>query len=289
MNGSSSILDFALDYARRGWHVFPCWPGDKSPCVGADRDARGNKVPKTGGLYKATTDATLIDTWWTRWPSAMIGVRMGAASGVWAIDPDAPKDASKPDGAAAWSALTAQHGVVHTHTHLTPGGGQHLLFAWDPARPISNSEGSLKNSGINIRGEGGYVIAPPSRRADGKAYVIAEPLDFFRFATAPVWLYAMLKPVTSEKPISRIATILPHGDPTGRIQGILNTVATAGEGQRNKVLYWGARRVVDMVVERAVPPAEGDRAFAALFDAAIHAGLSDHEIVRTLQSARAHA
>jgi hypothetical protein len=284
-----NALDAALNYAHRGWHVFPNWPGNKSPCVGADRDHAGRKIAKTGGLYKATTDAALISTWWKRWPSAMIGVRTGAASGVWAIDPDAAKEPGKPDGAAAWRGLVREHGAVHTHTHLTPGGGKHLLFKWDHRRPVSNSEGLLKDTGINVRGEGGYVIAPPSRRADGKTYDVDEPLDFFSFAEAPEWLYAMLKPKTAEKTTSRIATILPHGDPTGRIQGILNTVAAAGEGTRNKLLYWGAMRVVDMVAKRAVPPSEGDRAFGALFDAALHAGLPDREIIRTLQSARASA
>jgi hypothetical protein len=80
------------------------------------------------------------------------------------------------------------------------------------------------------------------------------------------------------------------GDPIARVQGILNRVAATSEGDRNKVLFWGAMRVVDMVVvERALPPAEGDRAFAALADAAQHAGLSESEIVRTLQRARARA
>ena len=176
---------------------------------------------------------------------------------------------------------------------MTPGGGQHLLFKWDPNRRISNSEGMLKDSGINVRGEGGYVIAPPSRRADGKSYDVAEPLDFFRFAEAPDWLYEMLRPSVNPP---RKAAHYPasdvnysKGDAINRIQGILNRVASTTEGDRNKVLFWGAMRVVDMVVDRAVPPADGDRAFAALFDAALHAGLSDREIVRTLQSARARA
>src|SRR5665213_1994820 len=207
---ADSMMAHALHYAERGWHVFPCNPQNKAPFVESDKDTAGNKIPKTGGLYKATTDATQIRTWWQRWPRAMIGVRMGAASGVWAIDPDAPKEPLFLDGRAAWDALVAQYGAVHTHAHLTPAGGQHLLFKWDPARPISNREGTLKGTGINVRGEGGYVIAPPSRRADGKTYEIVEPLDYFNFAEAPDWLYELILANPTAATISERAVAQVH-------------------------------------------------------------------------------
>jgi hypothetical protein len=289
------IGDYALDYARRGWRVFPCSPHTKAPLVGCDIDDAGKKIPNTGGVKKATADALQIEEWWRRWPHAMIGVACGKASGIWAIDPDAPKNPGDADGRANWAALRGKHGCPCTHTHITPGGGQHLLFIWRPDRPVTNSEGSITRTGINVRGEGGYIVAPPSRRHDGKAYEVAEPLDFFNFAEAPDWLYGMLRPrqqphaQTAYRPSGSFGSRHAGSNPVARIQGILNRVAMTTEGDRNKVLFWGAMRVVDMVVERAVPPSEGDRAFAALADAAMHAGLSNREIVRTLQSARARA
>ncbi|MEY9428880.1 hypothetical protein ABH975_004195 [Bradyrhizobium ottawaense] len=283
--------EYALDYARRGWHVFPCSPITKAPLVGCDLDSGGNKIAGTGGVKKATTDAAQISDWWDRWPAAMIGVACGPRSGIWAIDPDAPKKPGEPDGRANWAALSRKHGCRPTHTHLTPGGGQHLLFKWRADRPLTNSEGNITGTGINVRGDGGYVIAPPSKRHDGKAYEVAEPLDFFNFAEAPDWLYAMLRPRPRDQ-VSNSSTpssSRSSSHPIARIQGILNRVASTTEGDRNKVLFWGAMRVVEMVIEKEVPPSEGDRAFAALADAAQHAGLAHSEIVRTLQSARARA
>jgi hypothetical protein len=301
MNAITSMLHFAQDYAGRGWAVFPCSPITKRPLVGRDVDAEGNKIDGTGGVKKATKDPLQLEDWWQRWPNAMVGVACGDASGVWAIDPDAPKSPGAPDGKAKWAALKHKHGCPHTHTHLTPGGGEHLLFRWHPDRPLTNSEGNITGTGINVRGKGGYIIAPPSRRHDGKAYEMAEPLDFFNFAEAPDWLYDLLRPKARPKlqgqyrpsgafrGASNSLGLPSGGDATARIQGILNAVAATREGDRNKILFWGAMRVVDMVVEREVPPSEGDRAFAALAGAARHAGLTDHEIVRTLQSARARA
>jgi putative DNA primase/helicase len=296
----NAMVHFALDYAARGWSVFPCSPHSKHPLVGCDKDAAGKRIAGTGGVKKATTDARQVEEWWHRWPSAMIGVACGKASGIWALDPDAPKKPGNPDGKANWAALRLKYGCPHTHTHLTPGGGEHLVFKWRPDRPLTNSEGDITGTGINVRGKGGYIIAPPSRRHDGKAYEIAEPLDFFNFADAPAWLYELLRPKPrpqaqsthrpSYRPSSRpsaLSGIYNGPDSFARIQGILDRVATTGEGDRNKILFWGAMRVVDMVVDREVPPSEGDRAFAALAGAARHAGLAEREIVRTLQSARA--
>jgi len=188
------LMKAALEYARRGWYVFPCNPRNKAPNIGRDKDQAGNDIPNSGGLYKATRGENQIRAWWQLWPNAMIGVRMGTASGVWALDPDAPKKSGEPDGRENWKALQAGYGACPpTHTHNTPGGGQHLLFLWEDDRPVTNGEGALKGLGINVRGEGGYIIVPPSISTDdrtcGRAYEIAESLDYFHFAKAPGWLY----------------------------------------------------------------------------------------------------
>jgi hypothetical protein len=81
----SELLDFALDYAHRGWPVFPCKPVNKAPLTAK-------------GFTDATTDPDRIKAWWERQPEAMIGVPMGSRSGVLAIDPDGAKEPGGPDG-----------------------------------------------------------------------------------------------------------------------------------------------------------------------------------------------
>jgi|SRR5262245_34177450 len=126
----SNALDAALEYARKGLPVFPCSPLDKKPLT-------------PHGFKDATTDAAQIHAWWGKWPNAMIAAPTGPASGVWALDPDVDP-VKQLDGIAALNQLVAQHGPLpQTPTSITPRGGKHLFFAWDPNVDIRNSESKV--------------------------------------------------------------------------------------------------------------------------------------------------
>lgn len=204
-----TMVEYALEYAARGWPVFPCDPRTKAPLLRKDKNPiTGEYLPNTGGLRKATTDPDQINSWWLKWPEAMIGVPMGTQAGVWAIDPDAPKKMDDPDGRANWAALADSNGgVPPTHSHSTPGGGFHHLFRWRQDRPITNREGALAGSGINVRGENGYIIVPPSVAANGRSYKIVDQANFFCFAEAPAWLYDLVDRAGSPLPPSSPRTI----------------------------------------------------------------------------------
>jgi hypothetical protein len=199
------IVDHALYYARRGWHVFPC--GRKVPLTACDHDASGNKIRGTGGFYKATTDEDQIRRWWRKWPQALIGIRAGQASGIFVIDVDGAA------GLANWNEIVATNGAVPpTHMHRTPGGGVHLVFKWRDDRWVTNSPGQLKGLKIDVRGQGGYFLAPPSMAKSGKRYEVADPLDFFEFAEAPDWLYEL---ILKKQPAAQPPTI-KQGSTRGR-------------------------------------------------------------------------
>jgi hypothetical protein len=137
-------------------------------------------------LKDATTDPILIETWWLQFPNALIGVPTGEAIGVWVLDVDLDTEKGV-DGAAALACLEAEHGPLpRTLESQTPRGGRHLLFKWAPARPITNRRGTLPD-GIDVRGDGGYFIVPPSRREDGACYKWENP--HAELAEAPAWLY----------------------------------------------------------------------------------------------------
>ena len=191
-----TMLEHALDWARRGVPVVPCSPGGpnvKRPYIPRDKDANGNPIPNTGGVAKATTDPDQIRAWWDRWPSAMIGGAMGRELRLLAIDPDVVKEPGDADGLVAWTEIVAQHGgLPATHAHETPTGGRHYVFTMPEGLNLGNKEGALKGKGINVRGDGGYLIMAPSRLSDGRTYRMVDDFDFGRFAPAPQWLLDLL-------------------------------------------------------------------------------------------------
>ncbi len=174
-------MNHALAYARDGFAVFPCRPGNKEPI--------GSLVPN--GCLDATTDAETIKGWWTKCPSANIGLATGPKSGLAVVDLDGQ------EGIASGNRL----GLSSNICALT-GNGKQLFY--------SDTEGKLKNSvkklapGIDTRGTGGYIVAPPSLHPNGKRYAwLGRPLsrialsplpNVFATAATPIALSTVRKP-----------------------------------------------------------------------------------------------
>ncbi len=186
----SSNRDIALRLADAGLKVFPCDWRPKS----AD-DPSPSKKPLTEGDWQAaaTCDEATIRGWWERWPEALVGLPAGL-NGLLVLDPDRH---GGPDGVEAFQRLAEANGGLPDGVPKvrTQSGGQHFYFK-QPAQRIGCGEGALPD-GINVRGRGGYVIAPGSTLADGRAWVCDDP-DFALRAglgflpEPPGWLIAIL-------------------------------------------------------------------------------------------------
>jgi len=186
-----TLLDAALAYAARGWHVFPCHTPTAQGC--SCRKACGDRIgkhPRTkNGLKDATTDPEQIRKWWKTWPQANIGIATGAVSNLVVLDNDIYKggDVVLRDLERSYSQLP------ETVLSLTGGGGEQYFFV-HPGAYIKNGVESL-GTGLDIRGDGGYVVAPPSLHASGKRYaweIIHEP-DDMPLAPMPDWLLALCR------------------------------------------------------------------------------------------------
>ena len=157
-----SRLHWALSYARRGIHVFPLHSIHNGRCT-CGRDCRRNagKHPRVSGGFKvATTDARQIKAWWRKWPDANIGIATGAISGILVIDIDGR------EGLDAWQILLAQNRASLRTVTVKTARGWHLYFKLPSGFVIPCSTGG----GLDVRGEGGYVVAPPSIHASGHVY-----------------------------------------------------------------------------------------------------------------------
>jgi hypothetical protein len=174
---SGSFLDYALAYAERGkLPVVPLRAGEKFPPL------------LENWPTLATTDAQQIRAWWTQWPSANIGV---VARGLVIVDVDV-----RNDGDTSLAALEQAHGKLpETFTARTPTGGRHIYLRLPEGHPgAGNSAGKL-GSGIDIKGQAGYVLGVGSRVAAGE-YTFEGTTDI---AQAPHWLLELLGTASAKK------------------------------------------------------------------------------------------
>lgn len=182
-----SMLTHALGYAGRGWPVFPLHSVYDGRCsCGRLQCPNAGKHPRLqNGLKGATLDASTIERWWKRWPIANIGIRTGL--GLMVLDVDVAKG-----GDDSLENLAEKGELGDTLTVQTGGGGYHWYFASD--KPIKCSVSKLA-PGIDVRGEGGYVVAPPSTHVSGDQYVWEGLIDAHLgdgiVNKCPPWLLAL--------------------------------------------------------------------------------------------------
>lgn len=146
------MLSHALKYAERGWQVFPCRDKSKKPAT-------------RHGFKDATTDADTIRRWWSGSPNKNLAIVTGAVSGLVVIDID-----PRHGGDETLSDWMAEHGdLPPTPKVATGGGGFHLYFK-HPADCTVPCRPNVFGSGVDIKADGGYVLAPPSVHPSGEPY-----------------------------------------------------------------------------------------------------------------------
>ena len=275
---------YAQAYAAAGFPVFPCNPtsdkarGSKAPLV------PGESAPgaRDGGHWLATCEAETITRWWTRWPQALLGFPTGARTGTVVVDLD-PREHAAGDMLAAlstWCGGGLSYACPETGEIIAPAiaktqsGGLHLYFVAPAGGEAKNRanlfsgfiktrEASEVLAHIDVRGEGGYVIAPPSVMENGARY------EWVRRPTkddAGRWLLPPMPPglrrvvlrerlpsdavarAFSPRP-SRLASndaVQSYVNKT--VDGILSALRAAGPGDRNQMIFWASCRLGEFVL-----------------------------------------
>ena len=185
MNTNNIKLQAALNYAARGWLVFPLTPNAKAPLA--------SLVPH--GVKDATKDAATIRDWWTQQPDANVAIACGVGDcGPYVVDVDAPHGGHKHDGAASLSSAGIK--LPNTLTATTPNGGRHFYFGLltpPTADKVKNCANVNGLDGVDVRTSGGYIVAPPST-IDGKGYAWTNYEKTKYLTDYPAALYLKPKP-----------------------------------------------------------------------------------------------
>lgn len=171
-----SVLEWARDYVRHGWYVFPvhgidangaCTCGKGHDEAAGDRD-KGKHPVLRNGVKGASLDPAKLEEWWGEGSEGKgdwnIGIRTGELSGITVLDVDV---AEGKLGGETWAALTAEKGEPDTLMATTGSGGVHAFFAYNSAL---NTSSNTLGPGVDCRNDGGYVVAAPSRHRSGGTY-----------------------------------------------------------------------------------------------------------------------
>ena len=151
-------LSVAEETAALGFRIFPVEPRGKRPLV--------KNWPNV-----ATTDLSQIRAWWAKWPDANMGMACGKKSGVFVIDVDVNNG---KNGNSSLGDLFSRvdYPVPETRESITGSGGRHLFYQYPIDREVRNKQNILP--GLDVRGEGGYVVLPPSIHESGRSYAWAS-------------------------------------------------------------------------------------------------------------------
>jgi hypothetical protein len=204
MAEQAARAEAAKRYLAHGWSILPLRPRDKRPLI-----------PWTHLQIRRPSREDVAE-WFRRWPDANIGVVSGEISNLIVLDVD-----PKHGGDAALERFERRYGPVPATVEATTGGGgRHLYFA-HPGGLVRNRAGLAQ--GIDLRGDGGYIVAPPSIHPSGAFYEWAPGRNPDEIALAPLsrWLIAPIQGLRVERSLSDWRHLVKEG---------------VAEGQRNSTI-----------------------------------------------------
>jgi putative DNA primase/helicase len=254
------MLQASRAYGRRGWRIMPlhgirgghCTCG-RQPCTSVGKHPRLADWPA-----QATTDEAIIAEWFETRPDANVAIVTGNGLVVLDVDPRHGGDETLVD-------IEHAHGSLpETPRVLTGGGGVHVYFA--VAQPVGNRAGLAP--GIDLRGDGGFVVAPPSIHANARRYAWELGLspDDISVAPVPPWLVERLTGGAPDRLRADGAPLVIHqGERNHRLYQLAGLLRRYGLSER---AISGSLAVINQ--EHAVPPLKRDEVVRIAVSATRH-------------------
>ena len=264
---STSIIAYLEAYAKKGYLLLTCKEKGKTPL---------NQPDAHNGCKSASNNLEVIKNWWKRTPNANVGIATGEKSNIWVLDID-----QKDKGLDTLKELETEHGEIITRKIRTGGGGVHFYFSYQPG--FKNNVSILP--GVDIRTDGGYVIAPPSVHANGKAYEVIKDIEPL---PAPEWLIKLIvdkniiqteKKKINNEPVKLTDKTTAYGRKALEVQ--CANVRQAASGIRNHTLNKAAYSIGRLIAGGEI---EMNEAITALEISGSDAGLDILESKKTINS-----
>jgi putative DNA primase/helicase len=297
------LMRAAQRYADRGWRVHPlCWVEEGTegcgysphnihgPCHSPGKRAilddwphRATNIPAEAVKWWRTPSGSVLDNS-ECYPFASIGVVLGEGSGIFALDVD-PRNG----GDVKLELLQRQHGELpHTRVQKTGGDGEHWIFQWPGFRVynIHPWDENKQSAGLDIKGDGGYIVMPPSISHKGW-YEITDMMDQVEPAHAPEWILKPLRREHEEQTGTQLSTPEPIPNQvisayvTAAMNAERDALARTPEGGRNDQLNTSAFSLGTLGAHGLINEEE---AKALLREAALAGGMSTGEFAGTFRS-----
>jgi len=273
-------VDWAMDYAVRVWAVVPLWRsvGGRCACGQANCPSPGkHPIARLAphGVKDATTTPAVIRAWWNKYPQANVGIATGPVSGLLVIDLDL-RHGGHPDKLPG--------PIPRTPKVRTGGGGWHFYLAWPHGltRLPKNLPG---DPGVDLKGMGGYVVAPPSCHVSGGLYRWVVPPAEVPPAPCPEWLLEAISKTQMPRPSPPVkpGSMGSWGTAYGRaaLRHELARLAQAPVGDRNNALNRAAFALGKLTASGHL---EEGRIVDLLVNVALQTGLDLREVERTIRS-----
>lgn len=232
----NALAQAALSYVEKGLPIFPCNAQNKRPLT-------------ENGFHDASADAETVRQWWERWPNAMIGMPTGEQTNFWVLDIDDPE--------AFERACPIE---IPRTRRVDTGKGYHLYFRHDPAKPVRNAQKTSRGwpfaslPGAETRGDGGYVIVPPSIHPTGREY---QWHDDAAMVHAPAQLLRMVRKEDrrAEKPDAKADRPEARAPRDARdsaygmaaLEDECDAIRDAGDGEQEGALNEGSLKIGALV------------------------------------------
>jgi P4 family phage/plasmid primase-like protien len=258
-----TAVDTALRYAELGLPVVPIYGVHDGECTcraGQDCERPGKHPCTPHGVHDATTDREQIVSWFTKWPTANVGIKTGRHSGIIVFDID-----PRHGGGETLKELEQTLGQLpDTPAAWTGGGGAHFIFQYPPFEIRKDTAGKILGHGIDLLADGCFIVAPPSRHISGKRYSWEAGLSLDETTPAPLpnaWLRRLRRAReghTAGDPVAaRNTGVFLKGDRNNQLTSIAGKYRAMG--QPLAIISTQLERINATKCKPPLPQAELDR------------------------------